>query len=139
MGNNTKMDEEELKKRLTEEEYHVLRKGDTEIAFTGEYVDKKDDGMYYCKACGAPLFSSKDKFDSGSGWPSFVKAIQEIAVNLLPDKSALPARQADDIERTEVRCARCSSHLGHVFDDGPETRGGKRYCINSAALDFKES
>lgn len=123
--------EEELKKRLTPEEYAVLREGATEPAFTGEYVDMHEDGMFHCKACDAVLFSSDAKFDSGTGWPSFDSPVNLEHVELRADNS-------HGMNRTEVICKNCGSHLGHVFDDGPSDRGGKRFCINSCALDFKE-
>lgn len=116
---------------LSDDERGVLREGGTEAPFSGEYVDLKEDGVFHCKACGAPLFSSKTKFDSGSGWPSFTEVMNDDSVKLIPDDS-------HGMHRTEVRCASCDSHLGHVFDDGPVDKGGKRYCINSVALDFKE-
>src|SRR3989338_5222937 len=126
-----KMTDEEYRKKLSPEEYAVLREGATEPAFTGKYVDMHEDGMYHCRACGAPLFSSDAKFDSGTGWPSFTDPMNREHVELLDDNSG-------GIHRTEVRCKNCGSHLGHVFDDGPQNRGGKRFCINSCALDFKE-
>lgn len=121
--------EEEWKKMLTPEQYRVLREKGTEMAFTGEYVHEKADGTYACAACGNPLFSSDTKFDSGTGWPSFDKALQG-AIETHHDTS-------HGMVRTEITCARCGSHLGHVFDDGP-TETGKRYCINSVCLDLEE-
>lgn len=126
------MDEEELKKKLTPEEYAVLREGGSEAPFSGKYVDTHDDGTYHCKACGAALFSSDKKFDSGSGWPSFTDPA--VAENV--------GTRADDshgMHRTEVYCKNCNSHLGHLFDDGPKEAGGKRYCINSVCLDFEQN
>lgn len=125
------VNEEELKKKLTPEEYHVLRERGTEAPFTGSFWRSKDTGMYTCKVCGSELFSSDTKFDSGTGWPSFTDAAKSNAVTLHDDSS-------HGMQRVEVRCARCGSHLGHVFDDGPGTNG-KRYCINSVCLDLKKS
>lgn len=121
--------EEEWRKRLSPGQYAVLRQAGTERAFTGEYTDLEDDGMYKCAACGNQLFDSSAKFHSGSGWPSFTEAISPDAVELIDDSS-------HGMRRTEVRCARCHSHLGHVFDDGPRDRGGQRYCMNSLSLDL---
>ena len=121
--------DEELKSRLTEEEYHVLREGGTEIPYTGDFLDTKDNGMFSCKVCGNPLFSSDTKFNSGTGWPSFDDAI--------PGSLELKKDSSLGMERTEVVCAKCGSHLGHVFDDGP-TESGKRYCINSVCLNLEE-
>ena len=121
--------EEEWKQTLTPEQYRVLREKGTEMAFTGEYVHEKADGTYECKACGNPLFDSTAKFDSGTGWPSFDSSLPG-AVEQHRDSSG-------GMERIEITCARCGSHLGHVFDDGP-TSTGKRYCINSVCLDLEE-
>lgn len=121
--------EEELKKRLRPQEYAVLREKGTEAPFSGEYVHTKEDGTYRCKVCGNPLFSSDTKFDSGTGWPSFDEALPG-AVRLAQDDS-------HGMHRTEVVCAKCGSHLGHIFDDGP-TKTGKRYCMNSVCLDLEE-
>ncbi len=123
------IDEQELKNKLTEEEYKVLREKGTEAPFTGEYVNEKTSGMYKCKVCGNPLFSSDKKFDSGTGWPSYDDAI-EGAVKFVTDES-------HGMIRTEVRCSKCDSHLGHVFDDGPKETTGKRYCINSVCLNLE--
>jgi peptide-methionine (R)-S-oxide reductase len=120
------MDEEDFKKNLTPEQYKVLRKKGTEVPFTGKYLHKKEDGDYVCMACGNPLFKSDAQFDSGTGWPSFDKAIEG------------SVEYQDDHGATEIICARCKSHLGHVFDDGP-TETGKRYCINSVCLNLKKN
>lgn len=119
------MQEEYLKKKLTPEQYKVLREKGTEAPFTGKYVHKGADGTYMCLVCGNPLFTSDAQFDSGTGWPSFDKAIE----------GSIKYQQEPD-GRTEIVCAKCNSHLGHVFDDGP-TDTGKRYCINSVCLDLK--
>ena len=116
------------KERLTPEEYRVLRQAGTERPFTGAYYRNKDDGTYRCGACGETLFQSDTKYDSGCGWPSFFDVMDESKVELLEDRS-------HGMVRTEVRCANCGSHLGHLFDDGPNPTG-LRYCINSVALDF---
>lgn len=123
--------EEEWKKKLTSEQYRVLREKGTEPAFSGKLYHNKENGMYVCGACGQELFSSDTKFDSGSGWPSFTDPVNREHVELKQDTS-------HGMIRTEVLCKKCGSHLGHVFDDGPREKGGKRYCINSCALDFKK-
>ncbi|PKQ38294.1 MAG: peptide-methionine (R)-S-oxide reductase [Actinobacteria bacterium HGW-Actinobacteria-1] len=115
---------------LSAEEYHVLREAGTEPPFSGEYVDLDEEGIYHCRACGNPLFDSKTKYHSGCGWPSFFDPISPDAVVELEDLS-------HGRVRTEIRCGRCGSHLGHVFEDGPEPTG-TRYCMNSLALDFDE-
>lgn len=126
---DTPLDDAALREKLTPEEYAVLRENATERAWSGELLDEERAGLYTCKACGNELFIAGTKFDSGCGWPSFYDTVRPEAVRLLPDLSL-------GIERTEVRCARCDSHLGHVFPDGVGTPTGDRYCMNSLALDF---
>ncbi len=120
----------EWRERLSPEQYAVLRRSGTERPFSGKYVDTDADGLYRCAACGNPLFDSRTKFHSSSGWPSFTEAVAPDKVELIEDRS-------HGMVRTEVRCARCHSHLGHLFDDGPREAGGLRFCMNSAALDLE--
>ena len=121
--------DDELKKKLTPEQYHIMRQKGTETPFTGKFLHSKDTGMYTCAACGAQLFPSDTKFDSGTGWPSFYDVAAKGAVKLQDDSS-------HGMSRTEVICANCGSHLGHLFNDAYGQPTGQRYCINSCALDF---
>ncbi len=123
--------EDQWRAELSPQEYHVLREAGTEPAFTGEYTDTKTVGVYSCRACGAELFTSTAKFDSHCGWPSFYEPSEGDAVELLEDRSF-------GMRRTEVRCRRCGSHLGHLFDDAPQTPTGDRYCINSVSVRLQE-
>jgi peptide-methionine (R)-S-oxide reductase len=125
MDVRNKKSDEQWREELTPDEYHVLRQKGTEAPFTGRYVHTKDDGVYTCAACGSELFSSDTKFDSGTGWPSFTDPAARENVELHEDRSLF-------MRRTEVTCANCGGHLGHVFNDGPN--GCDRYCINSVAL-----
>jgi peptide-methionine (R)-S-oxide reductase len=122
--------DEEWRQELTPEQFHVLREKGTERPFTGEFVHNKKTGTYTCGGCGAELFASDVKFDSGTGWPSFTKPVEEGKIELRPDNSLF-------MRRTEVVCGTCGGHLGHVFNDGPAPTG-QRYCINSCALGFEE-
>lgn len=126
------MDNIDWKQKLTPEQYRVLREKGTEPPFTGELLENKADGSYICAGCGNELFSSDHKFDSGSGWPSFYDVSLLDSVDLHRDDSL-------GMERTEVTCKNCGGHLGHVFDDGPADKTGKRYCINSLSLEFRDA
>lgn len=119
---------DELKQKLSADEYRITQESGTEAAFSGKYYQNKDSGIYHCICCEKPLFSSEEKYDSGSGWPSYWQAVNDDAVTEITDSS-------HGMKRVEIRCANCDSHLGHVFPDGPQPTG-LRYCINSASLDF---
>lgn len=121
--------DEDLKKKLTPEQYRILREKGTEAPFTGKYLHNKEKGMYACPVCGSKLFSSETKFDSGTGWPSFYDVASTGAVKLVGDNSG-------GMRRTEVLCSNCGSHLGHVFNDATDQPTGQRFCINSASLKF---
>jgi peptide-methionine (R)-S-oxide reductase len=131
MADKITKSDQEWQKQLSPEQYQVTRHAGTEPAFTGKYWKTKDKGTYACVCCGAPLFSSDTKFDSGTGWPSFYQPLEESAVDEHSDR-------AYGMTRTEVRCANCDAHLGHVFPDGPAPTG-LRYCMNSASLDLKSA
>ncbi len=122
----------DIKKKLTPEQHHVMFEGGTEPAFTGKYVDEHAKGMYRCASCGVELFSSDTKFESGTGWPSFTEPANLEHIELRPDNTY-------GMMRTEVVCKNCGAHLGHVFDDGPADKGGKRYCINSVCLELDKA
>lgn len=128
MAERVERSESEWREGLTPEQYEILRQGGTERAFTGAYWDAKDEGTYRCAGCGTALFASDTKYDSGTGWPSFYEALDQDRVTLAEDRS-------HGMVRTEVRCAACGGHLGHLFDDGPDPTG-LRYCLNSAALEL---
>jgi len=123
--------DEQWREELSEFEYQVLRLAGTERAYTGELLEEKRVGTYSCRGCGADLFEAEAKFDSHCGWPSFYKSLKNEAIEYLEDR-------AHGMVRTEVRCAKCGSHLGHLFDDAPQTPTGNRYCINSVSISFRE-
>lgn len=130
MPNSMPKTEDEWKKKLTPEQFRILREKGTELPFTGKYTNFDKQGNYVCAGCGNKLFSSVTKFESHCGWPAFFAAISK-NIEVKEDRSF-------GMSRTEVICKKCKGHLGHLFDDGPEEKGGKRYCINSAALDFEK-
>lgn len=130
MPNKTELSDQEWREKLSPEQYHVLREAGTERAFTGKYDKHYEEGEYVCAGCGTVLFESDDKYNSGCGWPAFTQPADDGKVEERSDNSL-------GMSRTEVLCAKCGGHLGHVFPDGPPEAGGMRYCINSAALDFE--
>ena len=132
MNNFQNKTEDEWKKILTPDQYRIMREKGTEAPFTGKYYHNDERGEYVCVACGQKLFSSDTKFDSGTGWPSFTDPMNRENVELGEDIS-------NGMSRVEVSCKNCGAHLGHVFDDGPKDKGGKRYCINSACLELEKS
>ena len=123
-------DNDYWKDKLTAEEYRICREKGTEAPFSGEYYDNHETGSYHCRCCGEPLFSSENKYDSGSGWPSFDRSVSDQAIDYESDRSL-------GMTRTEIMCKNCGSHLGHVFDDGPRETTGQRYCVNSLSLKFE--
>ncbi len=131
MPEDFKRSDAEWQEALTPEEYHILREKGTEPPGSGELYHNTEHGTYMCRGCGAELFKSDAKYDSGSGWPSFWQAVDPSKIKTAVDKSF-------GMARTEIMCARCGSHLGHVFDDGPKETTGKRFCVNSASLKFKK-
>ena len=131
MSRKVEKSDAEWRAELSPEQYEITRKQGTERAFTGKYWDCHEDGTYHCSCCGALLFSSDDKYDSGSGWPSFVKPADPANVETDEDRSHY-------MVRVEIHCKSCGAHLGHVFEDGPRERGGMRYCINSASLSLEK-
>jgi peptide-methionine (R)-S-oxide reductase len=130
MTDKLNLTDADWREKLSPEQYQILRQAGTERAFTGKYEKNKAPGVDRCAGCGTPLFTSDTKYDSGSGWPSYTAPVADDAVEELSDT-------AHGMVRTEVRCAKCEGHLGHVFPDGPRDAGGLRYCINSASLDFE--
>ena len=132
MAERIEKSEDQWQHDLPPERYHILREHGTEPAWSGALLHNKDDGIYRCGACGNELYKSDTKFESGSGWPSFYEPIRPDAVEFVTDKSF-------GMSRTEVRCGRCGSHLGHVFEDAPQTPTGQRFCMNSLALDFERT
>ena len=131
MSEKIKKSDEEWRKQLTPEQFHVAREKGTERAFTGAYWDNHKEGVYRCIGCGAQLFSSDTKFDSGTGWPSFTQPMEDSNVEMEEDRTL-------GMRRIEVHCKQCGTHLGHVFPDGPRDQGGQRFCINSCSLNFEE-
>jgi peptide-methionine (R)-S-oxide reductase len=138
------LSDDEWRDRLTDDEYHILRERGTEPKFSGDYLDQKADGTYTCAGCGAALFGADTKFDSGSGWPSFYDVVERSSTgnqtasgDAVDGAVELETDTRHGMRRTEVLCANCGGHLGHVFEDGPDPTG-ERYCINSVALDFDE-